>query len=358
MILILAVVGACMPAASAAETSGPADAREPARRRVERERQFLYRALEELNKSQGYVKETIRSLERDQRRDIVDPSRREKDSAGLLVWYRTYADWLAGSMADFEADLSAAYADDRGGVVRADRCYAMADGYAKLGAQLDELVVHLDKVNDRTLQRMALLRDALAYVSSSAFIEERNRDRDKDREKDKEKKQNEPGREHGKRKKEKDDLYERYKNITDIDIAMMQLELKNLDELQKHFVALIAQGRMEQAWIGRKTLDYEALGQLARYAGRDAPDAIEEASNRMIKLYESDIAYFKGKVEDLSRARAAVVPVGSLKTIDRLEELLDNYDDMKSRYEHHIAWLSEQAGAYRADIIEARRERQ
>jgi len=337
------------PAAVAADASKKIDASELPKRSVERERQFLSRVVEDLNKSQEYVQATIRGLEKQiDAVDILEPAGRERDISTFLEWYRSYAEWLGNNRSDFEEDLSAAYSDDEGGVVREDACYSIVDGYVKLGSQLDQQVAHLDKVNDRTIQRMAELRTALVYILSATFIEERNRDKRQGQEK----KQDQPD-----RHREKDELYERYKDITDSQIAMMQLELKNLDELQKHFIVLLEMGRLERYWISREAFDYEALGQLARYIGRDAPDAIEEADNRMIRQYESDMAYFKGKVEDISRARARVVPAGSLKTIDRLEELTENYDRMKSRYEHHMTWLSEQAGAYRADIVQIRKEK-
>jgi hypothetical protein len=114
-------------------------------------------------------------------------------------------------------------------------------------------------------------------------------------------------------------------------------------------------GRMELLWITRKTGDYEALSRLARAVGRDAPDSIEEASQRVIKIYDSDINYFKRTADDISRARSRIVPAGTLRSLDLREELSENYDQMKSRYEHHVLWLGQQAGAYRADLIELRK---
>jgi hypothetical protein len=77
----------------------------------------------------------------------------------------------------------------------------------------------------------------------------------------------------------------------------------------------------------------------------------------MIKIYDSDVLYFKGKVDDLFLQRARIVPAGTMRSLDRMEEMSENYDQMKSRYEHHIVWIAEQSGAYRADIIELRKEK-
>jgi hypothetical protein len=196
------------------------------------------------------------------------------------------------------------------------------------------------------MQRIEGLRMALDYVTSVAFIEERNR----------EKKQHEQGNDSGNNRR-RDEQYERYKNITDIEIAMMQREFKSLDELQKYLFVLHEMGRMELSWITRKAGDYDALGRLASVIGRNTPASIEEASNRVVKLYDSDIMYFRKRIEEISRARSRAVPMGSLKVLDLMEELSENYDRMKSRYEHHITWLAEQAGAYRADIIGLRQDK-
>ena len=206
---------------------------------------------------------------------------------------------------------------------------------------MDEQLSYLEKLNSKTEERIKGLEAALDYVTSASFIEERKRDKNRTPP-ETDRRQNE--------------LYDRYKHITDSEVALMQLQLKDLGELRQHYSLLIERGRMERSWIGRKTGDGEALCWLARVVGRDAPVAITEASREMITTYESDIAYFKRTINDISRARARIVPSGSLWTLDRAEELSDAYDDMKSRYEHHIRWLAEQAGAYRADVIELRKD--
>ena len=342
-LLIMAISAAWAPNAFGADAPKRYDASARAKSRIERERQFLYRVVEELNRSQGYVLATMRGLEKQiDAVDSIEPSRREKDIRSYLEWYQAYAEWLRNNVADFEADLSQAYSDERGAVVRLDRSYSLVDGCTQLGSQLEEQVTHVEKLSDRTEQRISGLRWALEYISSTAFLEERNRD----------KKQSKPG-----VNRRKDEMFDRYKDITDVEIAAMQLELKNLAELQKHYAVLIEMGRMELSWISRKAGDYEALSRLAGVIGRDSAVSIEEASNRMVKLYESDIASFKSKIDEISRERARIVPSGTLRTLDRMEEMSENYDRMKSRYEHHVTWLAEQAGAYRADLIELGKEK-
>ena len=330
-----------------AETTKNIDTSAYTKKRIEREKQFLYRSVEDLNKSQGYVQAVVRGLEKQiDAMDSLEPSRREQDVASFLEWYRAYADWIGGNLADIEADLSRAYSDEQGAIVQPERYYSLVEGYAKLESQLEKQVSRLDKLNERTLQRIIDARLTLEYVTSVAFIEERNR----------EKKQNLQGNDKALDRR-REEMYERYKDITDIEIAMMQRELKNLEELQKHFLVLLEMGRMELSWITRKAADYDMLGRLAGLVGSYAPAPIQEATNRVIKLYDSDLKYFKRKIEEISRSRSRVVPTGSMRTLDRVEELTENYDQMKNRYERHMTWLSEQVGAYRADIIELGKDR-
>ena len=341
--LMLALFGAWTPPASGADAPRKADTSERTKNRTEKERQFLYRAVDELNRSQGYVQATEHELEKQiDAADILEPSNREKDLTSFLEWYQGYAEWLDNNTADLEADLSSSYSDEQWAGVKPDRYNVLTDGYERLGSQLDEQVSLLDKLNNKTAERINVLRVALEYILSAAFIEERNRSKNP----------SQPGTE-----QRHDERYNRYKNITDLEIAAMQLELKNLDELRKHYAVLIETGRMELSWITRKADDCGALGRLAGVIGRDAPASIEEASKQMIKTYESDISYFKSKNDDISRLRARIIPSGSLRTLDRAEELTENYDQMKSRYEHHITWLSEQTGAYRADLVELRKDK-
>jgi cell division protein FtsB len=338
ILFIMALPVLSTPAHSAADALAKIEASEQAERRIERERQFLYRAVDDLNRSQGYVQATMRGLERQiSAIGILEPSSRERDVGSLLEWYRSYAEWIGSIAADHEEDLSRAYTDGQGSFIRADRYYALVDGYTRLGLQLDEQADQLRKLNERTEERIGRLRQAVDYLSSAAFLEERSR----------RKKRSRPDTD-----RRRDELYELYKDITDHEIAAMQVELRNLDELQKHYGLLTEMVRMERSWISRKTGDYEVLGLLAGTVGKDAPVSIEESIILTIKKYESDIAYFKRKIDDVSRARARIVPSGTLRSLDRMEELSDNYDQVKFRYEHHVTWLAEQVGVYRADQIE------
>ncbi len=343
VLLIMTVSAAWAPNAGGADAPTRFDASARAKRRIERERRFLYSAVDELHRSREYVLATMRALEKQADAvDSLEPPGRERDLRSYLEWYHAYLEWLQDNIMDFEADLSGVYSDEQEAGVNPDRYSSLVEGCTQLGSQLGESVAYLEKLNDRTERQIGGLRLALEYISSAAFLEERNRGN----------KQSKPGTD-----RRRDETFERYKDITDVEIMQMQLELKNLMELQKHYAVLIEMGRMELSWLGRKTGDYEALGRLAMAVSRDAAVSIEEASNQMIKLYESDIVYFNRKVDDISRARSRIVPAGTLKTLDRMEELAGNYGRMKSRYERHMTWLAEQAGAYRADLIELGKEK-
>jgi hypothetical protein len=347
VMLTVILLGIC--ASASADTSLLAGSAE---KRIERERQLLYRTVDDLNRSQGYVQASERGLEKQiDAMNMLESAGRERDLGFFLDWYRSYAEWLGTSLSDFESLLASSYSGGQKPGLQPEPYYSLADGYARLGSQLEDQVARLEKIKDINMQRMAALRTVLDYVASTAFIEERTR----------EKKQTEqPNDSRVERKRDrdrKDDLYERYKDATDVEILMMQQEFRNCDELQKHFVLMIETGRLELSWISRKTGDYEALAKLADVIGAGSPASLETTGSQLIKNYESDITYFKRGIEEISRARARIVPAGYLKSLDRMAEMMDTYDQMKNRYEHHIAWLSEQAGAYQADAIQFRKEK-
>jgi hypothetical protein len=297
---LLTIVLFFMPihASQGADRAQRSDASEAAKKVTARERQFLYRAVEELNKSQEYVTGTISGLEKQiDAIELLEPSRREKDLRDLLDWYQAYADWLKSNTDDFEADLSRAYSEEPLRRTGPDRYAGMAIGYTRVGAQLGEQIARLEKTNDRIEQRIEGLRRALEYIDSAAFREERDRDK-KQRQSD--------------RDRRNDDLYEQYKYLTDVDIIKMQQELRSLGDQQKHLSVLIELGRMELSWLALKADDSAALSIVARAINSDAPALIEEASSRMIKTYESDIVSFRRKVEDVDRMRARIAPTGTL----------------------------------------------
>ncbi|MDA8101158.1 MAG: hypothetical protein M0042_16185 [Nitrospiraceae bacterium] len=341
LIILLTLINAAFwtPVAFGADDRLQTDGKDRAHRRLTRERLFLERADDDLTRSLRYVQEMLRGIEKQVAAvESYESTRREQDLQSFLEWYQSYAAWLGARSEDIESALLQAYSSDEAGAVRQELWISLVNGYGTYGSQLDERLARLVILNDRTQQRMSDLRRILEYVTSVAFIEARGR----------EKQQSEPGRD-----RRKDEMYERYKEITDAEIVLMQRELKSLDELQKHYAVLLETGRLERAWIDRKYGDVEVMGQLAAVIGRSAA-AVEEVLNRVIRQYESDSMYFKRKIEDIARSRSRIVPSGSLASLDRTAELSDLYDRMNFRFEHHVTWLSEQIGAYRADLVEIR----
>src|SRR3990170_8801384 len=115
MFFLLTLILFLLPvhASSGADHAQRRDASELDKKGTERERQFLYRAVEDLVKSQEYVKDTMSGLEKQiDAIELLEPSRREKDLRDFLDWYQTYADWLRSNAEDFEADLSRAYSEE------------------------------------------------------------------------------------------------------------------------------------------------------------------------------------------------------------------------------------------------------
>lgn len=311
---------------------------ESAAKKTEREQRFLYRAVEDTNKSWEYVNDTSHELETQiDAIQLLEPVRREKDLRLILEWYRTYEDWLAENARGFEDELSRSYSREPAGFSGTDRYGKTAEGYTLFGSQLGEHLAYFQKLSARTEAQIDGLKRALDYVTSAAFLEQRNRELKQ--------------RQYETRRND-DALYARYRDITDAEIARMQLELKALDDLRNHLAVLLELGRMESNWINLKANDSTALSTLARVVNADSHAATADACTQIIKTYESDIAKLRRRAEDLDRLRKGLSRSGSLQTLDRQEELSGYYEKMKYRYERHIGWLSEQISGYRADLVE------
>jgi hypothetical protein len=108
--------------------------------------------------------------------------------------------------------------------------------------------------------------------------------------------------------------------------------------------------RYERDWVSLKANDSAVLSNVAKVIAGDARRPLEDAFNLAMRTYESDMAYLGKKADEAYRKRAAVVRSGSLRTVDRLEDLAILHDKTRTRYEHHISWLREQVGAFRAEL--------
>jgi len=335
-ILILVFFGFLPPAVSEADVSKTTDTSVRAKKRADRERQFLYRSLDEVRRSHKYVLAEIHILEKYS--DVVDtlePLEKETPFRSLSKWYEAYSNLLTESAENIETDLSNAYSDEVRGSRNPEHYDVFADGYEQLGVQLAEQISHLEKRANRVGEKTAEHMSILDYISSTEFAEERLRYR----------KQLPPFTD-----SKHQDRFSLYKDITDAQVHVLKREIQHLGTLQKHYFGLIEVASLELFWMDQKIDEYAVLRQLARFVGRDITTPIAEASKQMIRLYESEISKFNRKVDEIYDVRTGTFTVGSRKALDRAERMSESYEEMRNRYEHNIKWLKEEAGTYRADL--------
>jgi hypothetical protein len=114
-------------------------------RHVEREKRFLFRAVEDLDKSLLYVTEMMDGLDRQMDgMQLLEPARRETDLRGLLDWYYSYATWLSEYRAEFDADITGAFSGEKTTKGWTERYAAMARGYGQLAEDMQNTVNGLE----------------------------------------------------------------------------------------------------------------------------------------------------------------------------------------------------------------------
>jgi hypothetical protein len=309
------------------------------KKRIDREKTFLLRSSDELNRTQAFVNETIAVLTE----QVEAAAGRDSDNnerLALLDWYQRYAEWLQGMSAEVELDVSNYYSRQKAGSEWPARYEELAEGCRKSAGELGGIVRKLDGERQRIETRMQKVNTAV--VERRVLVD-------------------------------KDDLelarelwpsykvsYERreaiYKELTDDEVLRLQNELRRLGEQQKYFECLAELGRYEQAWLNIKAGDFAKLNEIARVLGGDDAVAAASAYRSAIRTYEADAAALTRKSAELDAKLRAVVRTGSLKTLDRLEELSRYYEKMKNRYGRQVEWLKGQIGSCQADLVELGRE--
>jgi hypothetical protein len=329
------------PAVAAAETA-------PGRmvergQRLEREKRFLLRALDDLRDERSMTEEDIGDLEK--QIDAVTPlesARRTDDFQELLDWHYGYLDWLGEQSAEFETDLAElSAAAPAGGEPWEKR-------YASMAKKQKELVKELGgKVKRYSAEekRLAGILDRRLILSARFFDLEEQLARIDKKLADQQRPLTDKERETAKRLR--------------VDVRVVQTELLSLPEVDedilKHYAVMVERGKWKSDWLELKTEEYEALRAVAAVipldAGRNAA-AMEAAYRRIVRTYESGINRLNRKIDELDRKESRVSPAGSLRQMDRSRELLDFYGRLRLRYDDRIRRLKTRIGTYEAELAE------
>ncbi len=306
-------------------------------RRVEREKRFLFRAVEDLDKSLSYVTDIIKGLDRQvDSIQLLEPVRRENELRDLLDWYYSYVSWLSEYRADFEADITDAFSGERLPQGWTGRYAAMARGYEQLAGDLQNNVNRLEYDKREVEKRLVDLRSRMNYLNDLNNRDKDYGDRDKDRDR-------------GDRDRQDKAPDDKDKERRTLEITRLVSEVLGFENLLKHLDVLIELGKYELIWVYRKAADCDVLNEVAKAIERSGRASRDDIYDRIIRNYESDITFFRQKVDEIDRKLSRITMTGTLQTLDRLEDLMEYYVKIKRRYEYHINWLSQQIGAYRAE---------
>ncbi len=315
---------------SAFETA-PAAKQEAGKRRMVRQENFLLRAYEELDKSLEYQKAVIVRLEK---RNLAGAG---ADLKQYLDWQRTCAAWLRERLSESGSDLENFYSHKMIRPFLAARHSAMAEDYTRLKSELSQMMLQLEEakvLNAAEIQKLLRIIEFYEYLNEQTL---KKKIADEKRIPD---------------RKPPDGWTFFSGGLNDDKIEQMGLKIKKLDELQKELDDMLEFGNYELHWLVLKSGDSAAISSVADALATDSLDEIEIASTRMISRYESDISFIDKKLGEMDGKRLGLAPgTGTMRTIDRREELWDYYWTMKDRFEHHKQWLKEQVGGYRADIV-------
>ncbi len=120
-----------------------------------------------------------------------------------------------------------------------------------------------------------------------------------------------------------------------------------------HYEGIIIQAKAEREWLQMKLKEFqslEALLSLPEGEGRRFMARLEGRFRQLIMVYEKEAADLKRKIDQLDEQRAAVVPFGSLRELDKARELWDNYLTQKRKFEEQIKRAKTQIGALEAEL--------
>ncbi len=332
-----------LPVSTAFSADSPgATTQDSSKKRTERVKTFLMRSSDDVSKSLIFVSGTIALLnEQVEASAGREPDSQPDERLALLEWYQRYADCLKGMSAELDIAVGNYYSGPKAGAEWIAWHKELAQDYRESAGELSRTMRRIKGEKEKTEARMQKLSTAVA--ERRVLVD-------------------------------RDDLelahelwpatyrvsYDHpeatYKELTDGEVLRLRNELRSLDEQQKYFECLTELGKYEQGWLDIKTDDSAKLSELATVIGGDDPGAVVFAIKETMRTYDADIAALKRKSDELNKKIQAITRTGTLKTLDRLEELSRYYEQMKSRCDRHIGWLKGQIGNYQADLVEISKE--
>lgn len=331
-----------LPGSTAIRAESPGTIpKDSSKKRIERIKSFLLRSSDEMSRSLTFANGITALLkEQTEAESGREPDRKQDERLALFEWYQRYADWLKGMSAELDVNVSNYFSRPKAGSEWIAWYEEVTRDYRSSAGELSGTVQKLEGEKKKTEARMQKLNTAVA--ERRVLVDKGDL---------------ELAHELWPTYRVSNDRPEAtYKELTDEEVLHLRNELRSLGERQKYFECLVELAKYEQGWLDIKTQDSAKLSDIAEVIGSDDPGAVIYAIKGAMRTYEADIALLKRRSGELDAKIQGITRTGTLKTLDRLEELSRYYEQMKSRYDRHIDWLRGQIGSYQADLIEIGKE--
>lgn len=297
-----------------------------------RQKNFLQRIIEDMDKSIRYMTQDIENLEsRIDSITLLEPKERNIDLSSIKDGYENHLKWLYKMKEAFEHDYESYFTDASDSNEWIGRCTQIVEGYQQFQTKAKRALANYEKKKVKLVyylnrQRFLMtetesLRNEIAALESTG--------------------DNKPP----------DDNY--LKSLRS-KLRAYQIEMNAIapykEEMYLHFLLLIEQLREKRDWLNIKMDEYQSLENLAKELHSGEGDELKLKYRGVISVYEKERTLLKGKVDLMGAKDWSVTPYGDIREVERFEELIDYYKLMKSRYDDYRSLLDVQADGFRADM--------
>jgi len=322
---------------------GAATAQVGSPQRLALKKAFLLRNADDLARTLDFAREATEALnEQVEAVGLLGYELLAQERHELQAMVRQHQEWLTIMLGDFELAMNNGFAQQSAVGIGLDRYDDLIKGFQGQADAIGRWQEKLDKNRQKLEDRIELLNTAVAQkrvltdVADLGLARELWPDyRDRLR------------------------LYGEpvYRELTPAEISRLQSERQSLVEQQPQYAGLTEFGRYEHGWLMLKVEEFIKLRAIAAAFADSAPEGLGEAIGSTIRTYEADSLVMKRKLIELAAKIQRSPSNGSLNALEHRKALLNYYDKVKDRYDHHVAWLEGEAGSYRVELAELAREK-
>jgi len=296
---------------------------------ISRQKNFLYRLIDDLDKLISYMEEDIENLEsRIDSIAIFESGTRDSDLTSIKAGYESHLKWLFKMKEAFQEGYDSYFTDGKKRRRWVAGTSAMVKGYENFQKRTVKALSHFKNKKVRLnyfLNRQKFLMTETEALRNEIAVIEKMKTSD-----------------------------ENYLMSLKNKLWAYQVEMNAIapykEEMYLHYLLLIDQLREKRDWLNMKIEEYKALENLAKDLHNDSEEDAPLRYGKLISLYEKGIILLKKKVDLMGAKDWSITPYGDIREVERFNELTDYYELMKSRYDGYKNLLSIQADGFRADM--------